>query len=174
MARTQVKTQNIEDQSINVDDIDTTTPNKALITKIIAGTNVELISTGADQGTGEVTINVSGQVLTAKKSTTSSTNSSSWFNYLNNNHDFQYASNYKITCSFNAFSWWCSCDIQLVINGVATFTLFSGSLQNDKDSVFIDIINIPTTGLRNVKLRVRSNDSNTIELRRAVIVMEKL
>ena len=54
--RTQINTKQILDHSINKDDIDTSTPGKALITRIIAGDNIILHSTGVDEGTGEVTI----------------------------------------------------------------------------------------------------------------------
>lgn len=46
--------------SVDRDDFDTTTPGKAVITKIIQGTGITISSTGADPGTGDVTINASG------------------------------------------------------------------------------------------------------------------
>ena len=49
---------NIDDNSIWRADINTTDSGKSLITKVIAGLNVNLSSTGADPGTGDVTINV--------------------------------------------------------------------------------------------------------------------
>lgn len=58
MARTQLKSLQIGDEAVERSDLNTTTPGSAVIRKIIAGTNVELISTGADSGTGDVTINV--------------------------------------------------------------------------------------------------------------------
>ena len=45
---------------INSDSIDTTTTGKALSTKIVAGSNITINSTGVDVGTGEVTINSTG------------------------------------------------------------------------------------------------------------------
>lgn len=49
------------DQKLEVvrrSDVDTTTVGNSLITKVVAGTGVTLTSTGADEGTGEVTITV--------------------------------------------------------------------------------------------------------------------
>lgn len=60
MARTTVGTGIVRDASINKDDIDTTISGKALITDVKAGTNISLIWTGADEGTGSVTINSTG------------------------------------------------------------------------------------------------------------------
>lgn len=59
MARTQVKGQQVEDGSIQRVDLDTTTPGQAVITRILPGTGVVVSSTGADSGTGDVTISVS-------------------------------------------------------------------------------------------------------------------
>ena len=49
----------VTDGSITKNDINIDIPGKALITKIIAGNNINISSTGADPGTGEVTVNVS-------------------------------------------------------------------------------------------------------------------
>lgn len=55
MARTQLNSSNIS--GIQRNDIDTQTPGEALPTRIIAGTNIILSSTGVMTGTGDVTIN---------------------------------------------------------------------------------------------------------------------
>lgn len=52
-----IDSETIQDSSIQIQDIDTTTENKSLITKIVAGQNVSISSTGVDIGTGVVTIN---------------------------------------------------------------------------------------------------------------------
>jgi len=50
----------IKDGSIQRIDVDTTTPGQSIITKVIAGTGVSIdSSTGADVGTGDVTISMS-------------------------------------------------------------------------------------------------------------------
>lgn len=58
MAATQVPSTLVKNQTINIDDIDITTTGKALITKVVAGTNIYISQTGVDAGTGVVTINV--------------------------------------------------------------------------------------------------------------------
>lgn len=60
MAITQATTRQLGANSVNKDDIDISSSTKAVVTKIIAGTNVTISQTGADSGTGEVTINASG------------------------------------------------------------------------------------------------------------------
>lgn len=57
MARTEVTGVQIKDGQVKRSDLDTTTPGQAVITKLIAGTNISLSSTGVDSGTGDVTIN---------------------------------------------------------------------------------------------------------------------
>jgi hypothetical protein len=57
MGGTRVKGKLIEDGTIQRVDVDTTTSGQALIRKVIAGTGVTISSTGADTGTGDVTIN---------------------------------------------------------------------------------------------------------------------
>lgn len=57
MARTEIRSGQIKDSTVNKDDIDVSTTGKALVTKIIAGTNITLGSTGVDAGTGDVTVN---------------------------------------------------------------------------------------------------------------------
>jgi hypothetical protein len=50
----------VRDASIQRVDLDISTPGQAVITKLIAGSGVTLSQTGADAGTGDVTINVTG------------------------------------------------------------------------------------------------------------------
>lgn len=59
MARTTLDGGQITDGSVQRVDLDTTTTGQAVITKIIAGSNVSITSTGVDSGTGDVTINAS-------------------------------------------------------------------------------------------------------------------
>jgi hypothetical protein len=47
----------IRDNSIQRDDLDFSTVGQAVVRKIVQGTNINLNSTGADSGTGDVTIN---------------------------------------------------------------------------------------------------------------------
>ena len=47
----------IRNGGVQKEDLDTTTPSKAVITKVIAGTNISISQDGVDSGTGEVTIN---------------------------------------------------------------------------------------------------------------------
>lgn len=57
MAKTQVRSQQIEDGGVTRDDLNTTTTTKAVVTKIIQGANCSISSTGVDSGTGDVTVN---------------------------------------------------------------------------------------------------------------------
>lgn len=59
MARTQLNTKQIFDGGIQKEDMDTITPNQAVITRIIAGSGVSLASSGIDSGTGDVVVTVS-------------------------------------------------------------------------------------------------------------------
>lgn len=56
MAKTQLRGTQVLDRSIQLDDIDTTTPGQCLVTKIVAGAGISLQCSGADTGTGEVTV----------------------------------------------------------------------------------------------------------------------
>lgn len=60
MPKTQIRGKQVLDDSIQRDDLDVGTPSQAVIRKIIAGTNVTISYTGADSGTGDVTVNASG------------------------------------------------------------------------------------------------------------------
>ena len=57
MGRTSIGTRLIRDDSVNRDDVDINTVGKSLITKVIEGSNINISWTGADAGTGDVTIN---------------------------------------------------------------------------------------------------------------------
>lgn len=67
MGQTQIGGSLVKDGSIGRDDLDASTAGKAVIRKVIAGTNVTISSTGSDAGTGDVTINaaVTGGGLSA-------------------------------------------------------------------------------------------------------------
>ena len=56
MAKSQIRSHNIEDEGIKRDDLNSTTAGQAVIKKAVEGTGVQLTSTGADSGTGDVTI----------------------------------------------------------------------------------------------------------------------
>lgn len=57
MPKTQIATANIQDGEVKRDDLNTETSGKAVVRKIVTGDNIKLGSTGADIGTGDVTIN---------------------------------------------------------------------------------------------------------------------
>lgn len=58
MAITQIPGKQIGAQQVKRADLNTTTPGKAVITRLIAGNGITLTATGADSGTGDVTISV--------------------------------------------------------------------------------------------------------------------
>ena len=59
MAKTTIGGAQITDGSVQRADLDTTTAGKAVVAKIVQGTgNISISSTGADSGTGDVTINL--------------------------------------------------------------------------------------------------------------------
>lgn len=76
MARTLLTSREIGNVQRN--DLDITTSGEAVIRKIVAGTHVTLSSTGVDEGTGDVTINVTGG-LTIGADVTSGTSGSVLF-----------------------------------------------------------------------------------------------
>lgn len=57
MAATTVSTAQFRDADVSRADMNVSTAGRAVITKVIAGTNTSLTSTGADAGTGDVTLN---------------------------------------------------------------------------------------------------------------------
>lgn len=59
MPKTTIGGKQITDSSVQRDDLDTATVGQAVVRKIIQGTGITLSSTGADSGTGDVTINAS-------------------------------------------------------------------------------------------------------------------
>jgi hypothetical protein len=60
MAVTNIRGQQILNGDVGREDLNTTSTGRAVVTKIIAGTNVTISSTGVDTGTGDVTINATG------------------------------------------------------------------------------------------------------------------
>lgn len=59
MPRTNIRGNQVLDQSIQRDDLDVTTVGQAVVRKIVQGVGISLSSDGADAGTGNVTINTS-------------------------------------------------------------------------------------------------------------------
>ena len=57
MAKTQVRGSQIRTGQVKKPDLAVSTVNNSVVTKIIAGTGVTITSTGADAGTGDVTLN---------------------------------------------------------------------------------------------------------------------
>jgi hypothetical protein len=64
MAKTQVRGNQVLDATIQKQDLDTQTPGQAVITQLLGGTGVSLVSTGVDPGTGVVTITITQVVNT--------------------------------------------------------------------------------------------------------------
>lgn len=60
MPRTEINTDQIGDEQVQRQDLNVSQSSKAVIARIIAGTNISISSTGADTGTGDVTINATG------------------------------------------------------------------------------------------------------------------
>lgn len=58
MARTQIRSGQVGDAEVGRADLNTATSGAAVIAKAVQGTGISLSSTGADAGTGDVTINV--------------------------------------------------------------------------------------------------------------------
>jgi len=59
MSRTEVHSAQIADGNVTRDDLNTTDSGKAVVCKIVQGSGIAISSTGADSGTGDVTINTS-------------------------------------------------------------------------------------------------------------------
>ena len=67
MSRTQLTGNQVGDSSIQRRDLDTITVGQAVATRLIAGSNITLTSTGIDLGTGDVTISTTqGADLSSK------------------------------------------------------------------------------------------------------------
>jgi hypothetical protein len=60
MAKTEITSEQIKNQNIKREDVNTTEEGQALITKVVAGTGIAIASTGADSGTGDVTVSYTG------------------------------------------------------------------------------------------------------------------
>lgn len=60
MPRTEVGGRQIANGSVQRDDLDVATVGQAVVRRLVQGTGVTLSSTGADSGTGDVTINATG------------------------------------------------------------------------------------------------------------------
>ena len=60
MARTNVRGSQIKDGDVGREDLNTDTAGRAVITKAIAGNGLSSSSTGADSGTGDVTLSLPG------------------------------------------------------------------------------------------------------------------
>lgn len=56
MGKTQVRSQQLEDEGVKRDDLNSTTTGQAVVKKLVQGTGVQLTSTGVDAGTGDVTV----------------------------------------------------------------------------------------------------------------------
>ena len=69
MAKTEFTGLQTKDGSIGRDDLDSATAGQAVVRKLIAGSGVTLSSTGADAGTGDVTVNSSGSLAPAPPET---------------------------------------------------------------------------------------------------------
>lgn len=59
----------IKQGSVSRSDLNTTTVGQAVVAKIVQGTGISISSTGADAGTGDVTISASGNYLTTEDAT---------------------------------------------------------------------------------------------------------
>lgn len=60
MPKTEIRGAQIKDTSVQRADLDVSTTGSAVVTRLVAGTNVTFGSTGVDTGTGDVTINSAG------------------------------------------------------------------------------------------------------------------
>jgi hypothetical protein len=74
MARTQVRTAQIGDTEVGRNDLNTATAGQAVIRKAVAGSRIGLSSTGADTGTGDVTIDLKEHYYSALYDLTTATN----------------------------------------------------------------------------------------------------
>ena len=60
MAQTSVRSGQIEDGEVKRDDLNTAESGQAVTRKLIGGVGISLSSTGADSGTGDVTVTATG------------------------------------------------------------------------------------------------------------------
>ena len=58
MSRTQITGQQVQNSSVQRDDLDSVTVGQSVIKKLIPGSGINFVSTGADVGTGDVTISI--------------------------------------------------------------------------------------------------------------------
>jgi hypothetical protein len=58
MSRTQVKSKQLLDEGVKRADLNSTEAGSAVIKKLLAGNYITIGSTGVDEGTGDVTVNV--------------------------------------------------------------------------------------------------------------------
>lgn len=65
MAQTEISGKRIKDGSVQRKDLDSDTPGQAVVKKVVAGTGISISSTGADAGTGDVTISASATSVPA-------------------------------------------------------------------------------------------------------------
>lgn len=70
MSRTLLPGTQVLDASVQRHDLDSVTAGQAVIRKLVAGTNVTIVSTGVDVGTGDVTINATAGSVAAPTVTT--------------------------------------------------------------------------------------------------------
>jgi hypothetical protein len=66
MARTTIGGRQITDASVQRADLDVSTVGQAVVAKLVQGTNITLVSTGGDAGTGDVTISAGSGSLTTQ------------------------------------------------------------------------------------------------------------
>jgi len=69
MPRTEVRSNQIKDGTVGRSDLNTATAGEAVVAKIVAGTGVSISFTGADTGTGDVTVSTSSGAVAAHQAT---------------------------------------------------------------------------------------------------------
>jgi hypothetical protein len=62
MSKTELSGKQVKDGSVQRVDLDVSTSGQAVTTKIVAGDNISLSSTGVDAGTGDVTVSLGGTI----------------------------------------------------------------------------------------------------------------
>lgn len=63
MARTQVRSEQIANEAVKRVNVNSSQTGAAVISKVIAGDYIDLISSGADTGTGDVTVKLKSDEL---------------------------------------------------------------------------------------------------------------